>query len=253
MKRLVLLLPLLALAAAPTRAEDPATNAVAAAELTAASEIVGQQDASNAVPARATNHACGRDASEGPFHPFSIGVWDSPTLRNTNWDVCGLALSLPYSRHTHVQGVHLGFANIVDCRMVGLQAGVFNQARELDGVQIGLVNTSEGAVRGVQLGIVNDAWQLRGVQFGFINYSEFLSGGVQFGLFNVVPEQRFEGVYQTPFGSMDMAVMSRGVQCDIGEKKGSVHLKYQLDIQGNYASTNELHLEYTENGSESIQ
>ena len=178
MNRLDLLLPLLALAAAPTRAEDPATNAVAAAELTAASEIVGQQDASNAVPARATNHACGRDASEGPFHPFSIGVWDSPTLRNSNWDVCGLALSLPYSRHTHVRGVHLGFANIVDCRMVGLQAGVFNQARELDGVQIGLVNTSEGAVRGVQ--------------FGFINYSEFLSGGVQFGLFNVVPEQRFD-------------------------------------------------------------
>ena len=72
-----------------------------------------------------------------------------------------------------MRGVHLGFANIVDCRMVGLQAGVFNQARELDGVQIGLVNSSGGAVRGVQLGIVNDAWQLRGVQFGFINYSEF--------------------------------------------------------------------------------
>jgi uncharacterized beta-barrel protein YwiB (DUF1934 family) len=59
-----------------------------------------------------------------------------------------------------------------------------------------------------------------------------------------VPEQRFEGVYQTPFGTMDMAVYSRGVQCDIGERKGSVHLKYQLDIQGAYTSTNELHLEY---------
>ena len=67
------------------------------------------------------------------------------------------------------------------------------------------------------------------------------------------PDQRFEGVYQTPFGSMDMAVYARGVRCDIGEKKGSVHLKYQLDIQGAYASTNELHLEYAENGSEKIQ
>jgi hypothetical protein len=192
MKRLALLLPLLAFAAAPARAENPATDAVAAAENTAASKIIGRQAVSNAVPAHATNHACGRDASEGTFHLFSIGVWDSPTLRNSNWDVCGLALSLPYSRHTYVRGVHLGFANIVDCRMVGLQAGLFNQARELDGVQIGLVNTSEGSVRGVQLGVVNDAWQLRGVQFGFINYSEFLSGGVQFGLFNVVPEQRFD-------------------------------------------------------------
>ena len=31
----------------------------------------------------------------------------------------------------------------------------------------------------------------------------------------------------------------------IGPDKGSVHLKYQLDFQGTYASTNELHLEYS--------
>ena len=68
-----------------------------------------------------------------------------------------------------------------------------------------------------------------------------------------VPEQRFEGVYKTPFGEMDMAVYARGVRCDIGEAKGSVHLKYQLDIQGAYASTNELHLEYAESRSDNIQ
>ena len=68
-----------------------------------------------------------------------------------------------------------------------------------------------------------------------------------------VPEQRFEGIYQTPFGNMDMAVLSRGVQCDIGERKGSVHLKYQLNLQGAYTSTNELHLEYRENRSDEIQ
>ena len=64
---------------------------------------------------------------------------------------------------------------------------------------------------------------------------------------------RFEGVYKTPFGEMDMAVYARGVRCDIGEAKGSVHLKYQLDIQGAYASTNELHLEYAESRSDNIQ
>ncbi len=68
-----------------------------------------------------------------------------------------------------------------------------------------------------------------------------------------VPEQRFEGVYSTPYGDMDMAVFSRGVHCDIGEKKGSVHLKYQLDIQGSYASSNELHLEYSADGSDLAQ
>ena len=52
---------------------------------------------------------------------------------------------------------------------------------------------------------------------------------------------------------MDMAVFSRGVRCDIGDRKGSVHLKYQLDIQGAYASSNELHLEYTESESENVQ
>ena len=55
---------------------------------------------------------------------------------------------------------------------------------------------------------------------------------------------RFEGKYQTPYGDMGLAVFARKVECNIGEKKGAIHLKYQLDIQGNYTSTNELHLEY---------
>lgn len=58
------------------------------------------------------------------------------------------------------------------------------------------------------------------------------------------PQQRFEGKYQTPYGMMDMGVYARNVDCRIGPEKGSVHLKYQLDLQGAYASTNELHLEY---------
>ena len=44
---------------------------------------------------------------------------------------------------------------------------------------------------------------------------------------------------------MNMGVFARDVNCMIGPDKGSVHLKYQLDFQGTYASTNELHLEYT--------
>jgi len=55
---------------------------------------------------------------------------------------------------------------------------------------------------------------------------------------------RFEGKYKTPYGDMGLAVHTRRVECNIGEKKGAIHLKYQLDIQGNYTSTNELHLEY---------
>ena len=56
--------------------------------------------------------------------------------------------------------------------------------------------------------------------------------------------KRFEGVYRTPYGEMDMAVFTKEAACRIGNRDGSLHLKYQLQIQGNYASTNELHLEY---------
>lgn len=56
--------------------------------------------------------------------------------------------------------------------------------------------------------------------------------------------QRFEGVYHTPYGEMDMAVYTKEAACRFGRSEGNIHLKYQLNIQGNYASTNELHLEY---------
>jgi uncharacterized beta-barrel protein YwiB (DUF1934 family) len=56
--------------------------------------------------------------------------------------------------------------------------------------------------------------------------------------------QRFEGVYHTPYGEMDMAVYTKEAACNMGISEGSMHLKYQLNIQGNYTSSNELHLEY---------
>ena len=60
--------------------------------------------------------------------------------------------------------------------------------------------------------------------------------------------QRFEGIYVTPYGEMDMATYTHFVQCDVKENKGTVRLRYQLDVQGGYASTNELKLEYSREG-----
>ena len=57
-------------------------------------------------------------------------------------------------------------------------------------------------------------------------------------------EHRYEGKYRTPYGDMDMAVDTRQLNCALGEREGTMHLKYHLNIQGNYASTNELHLVY---------
>ncbi len=57
-------------------------------------------------------------------------------------------------------------------------------------------------------------------------------------------DQRFEGKYRTPYGDMDMAVFTHQLNCALGDRQGTMHLKYQLNIQGNYTSTNELHLVY---------
>ena len=58
------------------------------------------------------------------------------------------------------------------------------------------------------------------------------------------PDRHFEGKYRTPYGDMDMAVFTRQLNCALGDQEGTMHLKYQLNIQGSYASTNELHLVY---------
>ena len=56
--------------------------------------------------------------------------------------------------------------------------------------------------------------------------------------------KRFETRYQTPYGEMDMAVYTRNVRWDEMPEGGKVHLRYELNMQGHYASTNEMNLEY---------
>lgn len=59
-----------------------------------------------------------------------------------------------------------------------------------------------------------------------------------------VKDRRFEGSYRTPFGELEMALFATQVQCDLSAEKGTVHLQYQLDLQGSFAAMNTLHLEY---------
>ena len=63
--------------------------------------------------------------------------------------------------------------------------------------------------------------------------------------------KRFEASMRTPFGELPMAVYAREVRCDMGRDKGTVHLRYELSMQGAYASTNEVHLEYWAKDQES--
>ena len=56
--------------------------------------------------------------------------------------------------------------------------------------------------------------------------------------------QRFETVYHTPYGDMNMAVYTKEARWEEKQGTGRIHLRYELSMQGSYASTNELHLEY---------
>lgn len=60
--------------------------------------------------------------------------------------------------------------------------------------------------------------------------------------------QRFEGAYHTPYGNLDMAIYATRVNCKLTPEHGTVHLQYQLDMQGSYSALHELRLEYAANG-----
>lgn len=63
--------------------------------------------------------------------------------------------------------------------------------------------------------------------------------------------RRFEGCYHTPFGALDMGVYATQVKYQVDEngESGEVNLKYQLDLQGQYAAMHELHIRFCPSGA----
>lgn len=55
--------------------------------------------------------------------------------------------------------------------------------------------------------------------------------------------QRYEGVYQTPYGSMDMAIFCTRLQYDLAEDGGELLLMYQLDMNGQFAGMHTMHMQ----------
>ena len=51
-----------------------------------------------------------------------------------------------------------------------------------------------------------------------------------------VKDRRFEGAYHTPYGDLALALYAMQVQCKLAEDHGSIHLEYQLDMQGSYSA-----------------
>lgn len=66
-------------------------------------------------------------------------------------------------------GLQVGIYNSVGRGdLIGIQAGLWNEAHELGGVQAGIINVS-GYTRGFQVGLINRAESMYGYQLGLIN------------------------------------------------------------------------------------
>lgn len=117
-------------------------------------------------------------------------------------DVVGLRLTIPFSTsQENVTGLDLGFwgrslymqgiqinllRNDVVDQASGIQVGIYNSIGHGDllGIQAGLWNEAF-AMRGIQAGLVNVAGEAQGFQVGLVNRAETLYG-YQVGLVNVI-------------------------------------------------------------------
>ena len=61
--------------------------------------------------------------------------------------------------------------------------------------------------------------------------------------------RRFEGSYHTPYGALDMGVYATHVKYQVDDgANGEVSLKYQLDLQGQFAAMHELRIRFCPEG-----
>lgn len=63
---------------------------------------------------------------------------------------------------------------------------------------------------------------------------------------------RYEGMYRTPYGEMDLAVYCTRLNYDLGDDGGEIELSYQLDLNGSFAAMHDMTLRLVrqnENGS----
>lgn len=59
-----------------------------------------------------------------------------------------------------------------------------------------------------------------------------------------IKDRRFEGAYHTPYGDLELALFATQVNVQMTPEGGSVHLEYQLDMQGSYAAVQVIDVEY---------
>ena len=223
MKRLALLLPLLAFAAGQARAEEPtvATNDAPRRWLFEKPQRVeGFQylPSSPSISVSRCFEPADREAeTEDLYSPIvpvlAVGIFPPVQIGSEDASVLGVRLSLPYAKHAGVIGIDAGVVNDAGY-LAGVQIGLVNLAEEFHGLQLGVFNYSEGdvlggaqiglfnkcdhGVYGLQAGLINFCNRLEGVQIGLINTAERLEG-FQLGLINMT-----SSLYGVQLGAANM-------------------------------------------------
>ena len=141
---------------------------------------------------------------ESTMWPACVAVYEWPAAA----DVVGLRFTIPYSTaQESVTGVDIGFwgrslyfegiqinviRNDVKDSASGFQIGLYNSIGrgEMIGLQAGLWNEA-GCLRGLQAGLVNIAGEAQGFQVGLVNRAETMYG-FQVGLINVIREAELQ-------------------------------------------------------------
>ena len=118
-------------------------------------------------------------------------------------DVIGLRMTLPYGKCEGVTGFDLGIYG--SCRYFeGLQVNILrNEALDvMSGIQVGIYNSAGAAASwgsvGLQVGLFNEARSINGVQVGIVNIADRVYG-LQVGLIN-----RAESAYGFQVGGVNI-------------------------------------------------
>ena len=140
-----------------------------------------------------------------PAEPPSWPVWLAFNSTK-DIDVVGVRFPFPYGECESVTGFDIGcfgrcryfegfqlniLRNDAKDALAGLQAGIYNSCGRADmlGVQIGLWNEAR-SIKGCQIGLINLTDTGSGLQIGIINRAECFYG-FQGGLVNVIRENEF--------------------------------------------------------------
>ena len=162
------------------------------------------QEAEGQKAADEKTQAHGEYKRESSVWPSFFAVCEFPASP----DVLGLRLTIPFSTvQENVTGIDLGLwgrslyfqglqvnvlRNDVKDDMSGFQIGLYNSVGggQLLGLQAGLFNEAN-SMRGAQLGLVNVGGEIEGFQIGLVNRCETMVG-YQIGLINVIRDAELQ-------------------------------------------------------------